>query len=131
MVSCREQSPPFCLPLLPCHRFVERESCQDWAEEVELFDKVIIEEAIEDGIGAGRGDSNHVADQEGQHHALCNINILDMFSDGSWTIFQSGKVALLRPVLNLFFSVPKNLPVVSKISTASVIIQNRLKGSQL
>ena len=32
----------------------------------------MIEEAIEDGIGAGRGDSNHVADHEGQHHVLCN-----------------------------------------------------------
>ena len=30
-------------------------------------------EAIEDGIGAGRGDSNHVADHEGQHNVLCNI----------------------------------------------------------
>ena len=36
------------------------------------FHKVIIEEAIEDGIGAGRGDSNHVADHEGQHHILWN-----------------------------------------------------------
>ena len=50
----------------------EGEGGKEWTEEVELFNKVIIEEAIEDGIGAGRGDSNHVADQEGQHHVLWN-----------------------------------------------------------
>ena len=46
---------------------------KDWTEQVELFDKVIIEEAVEDGVGAGRGDSNHVADHEGHHHVLCNM----------------------------------------------------------
>ena len=45
---------------------------KDWTEQVELFDKVIIEKAVEDGVGAGGGDSNHVADHEGQHHVLCN-----------------------------------------------------------
>ena len=39
-------------------------------KEAEFFDKVIIEEAIKDGVGAGRGDSNHVTDQEYQHHCL-------------------------------------------------------------
>ena len=50
----------------------EGEGGKEWTEEVELFYKVIIQEAIEDGIGAGRGDSNHVADHEGQHHILWN-----------------------------------------------------------
>ena len=48
----------------------KRGPAQEGTKETEFFDKVIIEEAIEDGVGAGRGDSNHVTDQEYQHHSL-------------------------------------------------------------
>ena len=81
---------------------------KDWTEKVELFDKVIVEEAIEDGVSTGGGDSNDVADQEGQHHVLCNHYYHIMLSSPSLSS-----------------------PVFSKTSTASVTIQNRLNGSQL
>ena len=37
------------------------------------LDEVIVEEAVEDGVGAGGGDAQHVAEEEGEHHRLCMI----------------------------------------------------------
>ena len=37
------------------------------------LEEVIINEAIEDGVGAGGGDAQHVAEKEGDHHRLCII----------------------------------------------------------
>ena len=34
------------------------------------LEEVIINEAIEDGVGAGGGDAQHVAEKEGDHHRL-------------------------------------------------------------
>ena len=39
------------------------------------LEEVIINEAIEDGVGAGGGDAQHVAEQEGDHQRLCIITI--------------------------------------------------------
>ena len=35
------------------------------------LDEVIVEKAVEDGVGAGGGDAQHVAEEEGEHHRLC------------------------------------------------------------
>ena len=35
---------------------------KEGTEQADFFDKVFIEEPVEDGIGAGRRDSDHVTD---------------------------------------------------------------------
>ena len=52
------------------HRAWERGPTQEGKEEAGLFDKVIVEEAIKYGVGAGGGDSKYVADKEYYHHGL-------------------------------------------------------------
>ena len=41
----------------------------DWSGSRYLLE-VVIEEAIEDRVGAGRGDPDEVADHEAEHHAV-------------------------------------------------------------
>jgi hypothetical protein len=42
-------------------------------ENLELLDKVIIEKAVEERVGAGRRHSKHVKEGESNHQVLCNI----------------------------------------------------------
>ena len=37
------------------------------------LDEVVVEKAVEDGVGAGGGDAQHVVEKEGDHHCLCII----------------------------------------------------------
>ena len=39
------------------------------------LDEVVVEKAVEDGVGAGGGDAQHVAEEEGDHHRLCRTRI--------------------------------------------------------
>jgi hypothetical protein len=39
-------------------------------DDLELLDKVVVEEAIECRVAAGRGHSNHVAENKDQHHVF-------------------------------------------------------------
>ena len=39
------------------------------------LDEVVVEKAVEDGVGAGGGDTQHVTEQEGDHHRLYTITI--------------------------------------------------------
>jgi hypothetical protein len=50
--------------------FMVEHLLQAWVELAELFDKVVIEEAIEDGVRTGGGDTNKVTDHVGQHNVL-------------------------------------------------------------
>ena len=43
------------------------------ADDLELIDKVVVEEAIECRVAAGRGHSNHVAENEDQHHVFWKL----------------------------------------------------------
>ena len=40
------------------------------ADNLEFLDKVVVEEAIECRVAAGRGHSNHVAENKDQHHVF-------------------------------------------------------------
>ena len=50
--------------------FMVEHLLQARVELAELSDKVVIEEAIEDGVRTGGGDTNKVADHVRKHHAL-------------------------------------------------------------
>jgi len=63
--------------------FVDGKFSKEWTQKIELFDKAIIEEAIEDGVCAGRGDSNDVADHEGQHHMFCIFKHISSLSNNT------------------------------------------------
>ena len=51
----------------------------DSSKVVSCLDKVIVEKAVEDGVGAGGGDAQHVAEEEGDHHHLYNEDIRHYF----------------------------------------------------
>jgi hypothetical protein len=42
-------------------------------EHLELLDKVVIEKAVEERVGAGRRHSKHVKEGESNHQGFCNI----------------------------------------------------------
>ena len=42
-------------------------------EHLELLDKVVIEKAVEERVGAGRRHSKHVEEGESNHQGFCNI----------------------------------------------------------
>ena len=51
----------------------ERSQSAGYLCDGSCLDKVIVEKAVEDGVGAGGGDAQHVAEEEGDHHRLCII----------------------------------------------------------
>ena len=42
--------------------------------------EVVVEETIEDGVGAAGGDSDQVADEVSQHHGLCKCGRIPFYN---------------------------------------------------
>ena len=80
-------------------------------ENLELLDKVIIERAIEERVGAGRRHSKHVEEGEIYHQVLCNIFEYPLKGNTTHILLYQ--------------------PVSSNRSNNSVRKQKTLKGSQL
>ena len=80
-------------------------------EHLELLDKVVIEKAVEERVGAGRRHSKHVKEGESNHQGFCNIFAYPSNCNTTHILLYQ--------------------PVSSKRSNNSVRTQKTLKGSQL
>ena len=79
----------------------------------EFHDKVVVEEAIENGVGDGGGHPHHVADHVGEHHALWNISII---FDSCVFSHRYLKISETSTDLNLgYLKYPYNLPCLKDV----------------
>ncbi len=53
--------------------------------------KVLVEESVEDRVGACAGHPEYVTDEEGQHHLFCKTKINNFYRayDGNSPVFSS------------------------------------------
>ena len=74
----------------PRHDKFVAENKLSMEEHLELLDKVVIEKAVEERVGAGRRHSKHVEEGESYHQVLCNFHTyLTIFvGAGQFSLFQ-------------------------------------------
>ena len=57
-----------------------RQLSEPLQQECDLRLDVVVEEAVQDGVGAGRGDAHQVTDQVGEQHRGCHTHIYSLLS---------------------------------------------------